>query len=267
MTVKQKKPVKRKIGVASSGKKRQGGFFFASVLPFLLLCLVLFCLGFVGFMLYQNMKESLFFSVKNIEINETKQIPKEEIERIVRIETAGKSIWDADVSLIKEKIEGISLVKEAVVSKILPNTIKVTVIERTPQLVAQIDSSYFWIDDEAKILKKAKREETNWILLGLEKNDKTNRENQERVKVAIKIKEEFNQIGIDDQIKTVNLSNLSEPQILVEDSGETVTIFLGKDNFGKAILKALEVLRGRGKEIEAVVLQKEDVIIRFRQKF
>jgi len=264
MTIKQKKPVKRKIGIVSSSKKRQSGFFFASVLPFLLLCLFLFCLGFVGFMLYKNVTESSFFNIKNIEINETKQIPKEEIERIVRIETAGKNVWNADVSLIKEKIEGISLVKEAVVSKILPNTIKVNVIERIPKLVAQIDSDYFWIDDEAKILKKAKREETNWILLGLQKNTKTSKEDQERVKVAIKMKEEFEQIGIDDQIKTVNLSDLSEPQILVEDSGEMVTIFPGKDNFGKAILKALEVLRGRGKEIEAVILQKEDVIIRFR---
>jgi uncharacterized C2H2 Zn-finger protein len=52
--------------------------------------------------------------------------------------------------------------------------------------------------------------------------------------------------------------------LLVDDSNETVAIFLNKDDFAKSILKALEVLKGRGKEIEAVILQKDDVIIRFR---
>jgi hypothetical protein len=142
----------------------------------------------------------------------------------------------------------------------------VVVTERTPQLVAQVDSGFFWIDDEAKILKRSKQGETNWFLVGLDqgKNEKANKENQERAKMAIKIKEELEKIGANDKIKVLDLSNLSAPKLLVDDSNETVAIFLNKDDFAKSILKALEVLKGRGKEIEAVILQKDDVIIRFR---
>ncbi|GIU82927.1 MAG: FtsQ-type POTRA domain-containing protein [Acidobacteria bacterium] len=266
MTVKQKKLAKRKTSNASLPKKRQGGFFFTSVLPFLLLCLILFCLGFVSFLLYQNLTESSFFRVKNIEIYGANRVAKDEIERIVRVETVGKSVWSADIDSIREKIEDISMIKQAVVSKILPSTIRVSVVERIPQLVAQIGSDYFWIDDEGQVLKKARQEEINWVLLGLEQNksDKANKENRERVKMAITMRDEFKKMGIEDQIKAVNLSNLSEPQIFVEDSGEKVAIFPDKDSFGKSVLKALEVLKGRGKEIEAVVLQREDVIVRFR---
>jgi len=258
--VKQSKGIKRRV--STSKRKRN----FASFLPFLLLCLILFCLGFICVVVYKHVTESSFFKVDSIEIKGANQVSREDIERIVRIETAGKNVWNADINVIKEKIESIPLVKEAVVSKVLPNTIKVVVTERTPQLVAQVDSGFFWIDDEAKILKRSKQGETNWFLVGLDqgKNEKANKENQERAKMAIKIKEELEKIGANDKIKVLDLSNLSAPKLLVDDSNETVAIFLNKDDFAKSILKALEVLKGRGKEIEAVILQKDDIIIRFR---
>ena len=53
---------------------------------------------------------------------------------------------------------------------------------------------------------------------------------------------------------------------LVEDSSETVSIDLGKENFGKRLQKGLEIVAGRGKEIESVNLSGNREILGFRAK-
>jgi hypothetical protein len=62
------------------------------------------------------------------------------------------------------------------------------------------------------------------------------------------------------------LSDLQTPQALVPDSGETVTITLPRENFGKRLQKGLEIIVGRGKEIESVNLSNQKEILGFRVK-
>src|SRR5690606_25068562 len=96
------------------------------------------------------------------------------------------------------------------------------------------------------------------------KSERATRENQERVRIALKIQEEAKAIGLENRIAMLNLTSLQEAEVLVEDSGEKIPVFLGKEDFGVRLQKALEVLDGRGKQIQSLISHGSYPIARFR---
>ncbi len=246
-------------------RRRARGCFFSAFLPLILLAFVLFCLGFLVMMGYKILTASSFFSVRDIQIQGVKQISRDEIERIVRAELVGSNVWNADIQTIRQIVERNPMVKTAVVSRKLPDTIRIQIVEREPLIIAKINDEFFWVDDEVKILRRATESEMRGdpILTGLEEND--SERNKQRIKLAMTMLSEFRQTEIWNRLKMLNLSNLQEPKVFVEDSGELVSVVLGKEDFGKSLQKALEILEGRGKEIESVISQGGHPIVRFKK--
>lgn len=262
MPKRKRKSVNGNVRVSSS---RKSGLFFSTIIPLVLTGLILFCLGFLTMMAYRNLTASSFFEVKDIQIIGAEQVSVSDVERIVRTEMTGKTVWNANLDLIKQQLEKEPMIKSAIVSRRLPDSITVRITERKPKFIARIAESYFWIDEEARILKKATDDQVkdNVILIGLEERDAD--KNKQRITLADKMYAEFSQAGLLNRIKAFNLSNLYEPKVIVEDSGEIVTIALGRENFGYSLRKALEVLDGRGKEIESIISQGGYPIVRFRK--
>ncbi|MCS6873463.1 MAG: FtsQ-type POTRA domain-containing protein [Pyrinomonadaceae bacterium] len=246
-------------------KKRRVGFFFSTILPLSLVSLILFGLGFLLMVIYRSFTHSEFFSLKRIEIEGINRIPRDEIERVIRAETIGVGVWNADISLIKHQLEKNSMVKEAIVTRQLPDTLRVKITERVPFVIVQGTQGYFWIDDEAKVIKKATENEIreNIILSGWE--EEGSQKNERRIELAKLMLSDFSKLGVKEKVKAIDLSSLQEPKVLVEDSGVLIPIFLGNENFGQLLRKALEVLEGRGKEIESVFSQGGHPIVRFRR--
>lgn len=239
-----------------------------TVVPLFLILCILTCLGFLTFMGYRTVTASSFFDMKKVEVRGTTRVSREEIEKIVRAEMAKSSVWNANVDEIKTEIEKLAFVKAVAVSRILPDGVRVNVIERTPRAIVRLSQGDFWIDDDALVLGKAEKSDVQsaFVLRGWDeaKTDKATRDNQERVRLFRKIKEDLEKSGISERVTAINLTYLQDAQVAVEDSGETVSVFLGREDFGKRLRTALENLAGRGKEIGILISHGSNPIARFR---
>ena len=260
--------MKRRRGAPAQKKSSKALANF--LLPLIFIVGILFCLGFLMFMGYRTATASAFFDVKKVDIRGTNRLSKDEVEKIVNRQTEKSGVWNADLTQIRDDIEKLTPVKSAVVSRILPDSLRVNVNERIPQVIVKTDTSEFWTDDEAVILGAVGKNDLRppFVLLGWEasRNEKANKDNLERVKIYLKMLNEWQDFELAKRVSVVNLSDLHTPLAVVQDSGETVTIILAKENLGKNLKKGLEGIAGRGKEFESIDVSTNNPRLRPRVK-
>ncbi|MEO6589734.1 MAG: FtsQ-type POTRA domain-containing protein [Pyrinomonadaceae bacterium] len=251
----------RKTSTSSSRRttrKGTGNFVNFFVPMFFILC-ILFCIGFLTFMGYRTVTASSFFDVKQIEIKGTNKVPREDIEKIVRIESEKNGVWNADLQKIREEIEKTNFVKSATVSRILPDGIRVNIVERKPVAVARIDGGDFWVDDDGAILVLVGRDEARppFFIQGWnrEKSEKTQTENKERVKIYLDMLNQWQEYELAKRVESVNLTNIKEPVAITQDSGERVAIELEVGNYANRLKDGIKAIAGRGSRYEAVNIE------------
>lgn len=273
----RKRTTRRKTGATAARRKRaassrgqNSGAAAKFIVPFVFAVGILFCLGFLFFMGYRTVTASAFFDVRTINVRGINRVSKDEIEKIVSRQTDRSGVWNADLATIREDIEKITQVKSAVVSRVLPDGLRVNLIEREPRAVVRLDRGDLWADDGAVLfdLVGKNAERPPFVIKGWDENktDKAAKDNQERIKIYLKMLEEWQELELAKRVGAVDLSDLQSPRVTVQDSGETVTLELSKDNFAKRLQKSLEIIAGRGKEIESVSLNGQKEVLGFRVK-
>jgi cell division septal protein FtsQ len=271
----QKRGTTRKINQTKTSRrtvnrKKDSGALTNFFVPLFFIIGILFCLGFLSFMGFKTMTASAFFDVKAIDVRGINRIEKNEIERIVRSQAEKSGVWNANLNEIKIDVEKLTLVKSAVVSRILPDGLRVSINERVPQAVVRMDAGDFWADEEAVILSSVGKDDAvpSFVLRGWDaaKNEKAAKENKERVKIYLKMLDEWKEFDIAKRITAVDLTDLRTPQAIVSDSGEQVTIVLPKGNFGKPLKTGLERIAGRGKEVASIDVSGTQPFLGFRNK-
>ncbi len=219
---------------------------------------------------YRTVTASAFFDVKTVDIRGVSLASKNDIERIVSRETNRSGVWNADLNEIKSDVEKLPYVKSVVVSRVLPDGLRVSIKERVPRVVVRFDSGDYWVDDEAVILNSVGKTEERppFVMRGWDesKSDKSGKENLERVKMYLKMLDEWQSFDLAKRVSVVNLTSLREPQAIVEDSGETVAIILPNENFANRLKFGLEKIANRGKEIKSIDVNNVQGILGFREK-
>ncbi|MCB1024600.1 MAG: FtsQ-type POTRA domain-containing protein, partial [Acidobacteria bacterium] len=105
----------------AANRKKSSNRLANVVVPlFFILCIV-FGIGFLFLMGYRSAAASSFFDVKAVVIDGAQSTPREEIERIVRANSIKAGVWNADIDLIKKEVEDLKLVKNASISRVLPD--------------------------------------------------------------------------------------------------------------------------------------------------
>lgn len=272
----RKRTTQRKPGTAikrrrtTANRKQNSGAAAKFLVPFVFAVGILFCLGFLMFMGYRTVTASSFFDVKNVDIRGTSRVSKDDIEKIVSRQTDKSGVWNADLITIREDLEKITQVKSAVVSRVLPDGLRINLVERQPRAVVRLDRGDLWADDDAVLFDLVGKndERPPFVMKGWDesKTEKATKDNQGRIKIYQKMLDEWQEFELAKRVSVVNLSDLQSPQVIVQDSGETVTLELTKDNFAKRLQKSLEIIAGRGKEIESVSLNGQKEVLGFRVK-
>lgn len=261
-----RKPRKRAIGKGSPHTSRFVNFIF----PLFLIVGILSCLGFLSVMGYRTATASSFFDVKAIDLRGVTRASKEDIERIVKIQTNKSGVWNADLKEIKTDVEKLMFVKSAVISRVLPDGIRIDVNERVPRVVVQLKSGNFWFDEDSVMLGAVKDDETRppFVLRGWDdtKGDKSAQNNQERIKLYLKMLEEWNDFNLSKRVEAVDISVLQRPQAIIQDSGQEVVIILSKDNFGRKLQTGIEKVVGKGNTIAAIDVSQDQSYLSFRNK-
>lgn len=265
----------RKTGAATKRPRRttakrskNSGKLSNFIIPLVFSAGILFCLGFLLFMGYRTVTAAAFFDVKTVDVRGINKIQRGDIEKIVRASAQKSGVWKADLTEIKSAIEKFTLVKSVVVSRVLPDGIRVNINERVPRAVVHLNSGEFWADDEAIIFSAVEKtdERPPFALRGWneDKTDKAAKDNQERVKIYLKMLDEWKNFEIAKRVNSVDLTDLQEPQVIVQDSGEFVSIILSKENFGKRLQTGLEKIAGKGKEVKSLDLSSQKEKFEFR---
>ncbi|HLM60568.1 MAG TPA: FtsQ-type POTRA domain-containing protein [Pyrinomonadaceae bacterium] len=254
----------------AANRKKGSGTFANVFVPLFFIVGILFCLGFLSFMGYRTATASAFFDVKKIEVRGTNRASKDDIERIARSYSEKSGVWNADLEAIKSDVEKSVLVKTAVVSRILPDGLRVNVTERVPRAVVRTNAGDFWADDDAVILGEVGKDEVRppFVLRGWDeaKNEKAMKDNRERVKIYVKMLNEWQDYELAKRVNAVNLADLREPYAIVQDSGESVKIILANENYKSRLKSGLEKIAGRGKEVESIDVSSSSERLAFREK-
>lgn len=264
--VKVKRPLSRRRSAAASRRSSvAAGTVRNVVLPVFLSFCILVCLGALGFLGYQTVTASDFFNVAKVEVRGIERASAEDIRRIVEIQTEKSGVWNADLPGIKEKLEKVHWVRSAAVSRVLPNGIRVHVSERIPQAAIRSRGEMVLVDGDALVIAPAKEKEPAFpfVLTGWNeaKSEAALKENLERVKMYQRMLVEWKEFNLSSRVMSVDLTDLREPRALIEDSGTTVSIALGRDKFGEYLKRGINAIVGKGEMFEAVNLVGGNMIL------
>ncbi len=212
---------------------------------------------------YRTVTASDFFDVKVFDIRGANRVSRDEVQKIVGAQTVKTGVWNADLNEIKANIEKISYVKSAAVSRILPDGIRVYINERMPKAVVHLETGDVWVDDEANVLGAIGKtdEKPGLVIRGWNnsRSDEAVKENQSRVKMYLKMLADWREFDLIKRVKEVQLDDLDDPKAMVEDSGQNVSIHLGRDYSSKRLQKGLESIVGHGKEISGLNMRENKI--------
>ncbi len=261
-----KRPRKR----TATKRSQDSGQFAGFLLPLFFIVGILFCLGFLSLMGYRTVTASAFFDVKAIDVRGVTRASKDDIERIVKLQTNKSGVWNADLTEIKIDVEKLMFVRSAVVSRVLPDGLRVSVNERVPRVVVQLKTGNVWFDEDSVMLGAVRDEETKppFIMRGWDesKSDRSAKDNQERIKTYLKMIKEWSDFNLARRVEVVDLSSLQRPQAIIQDSGQEVAITLSKDDFGKKLQTGIENVVGRGNELAGIDVSENKLLLIFRKK-
>lgn len=218
---------------------------------------------------YQSVTASTFFNVKSIEVRGVERASRDDISRIVASSTEKSGSWNADLLEIKARVEKVAFVKNAAVSRVLPNGIRVNVTERVPSAIVRLSNGDFLVDSEGNILAPvtAKEAKLPITMFGWDesKTEKAIKDNLERLKMYQKMMAEWQDFNLLSRVTSVDLADLREPKAITQDSGMPVSIALGKDAFGEHLRKGISAIAGKGMTFDAVNLVGQNMILSSRQ--
>jgi cell division septal protein FtsQ len=252
---------RRAAGAAKNGPSR----FRTIALPLFLSFCILVCLGALGFLGYQTVTASDFFHVAKIEVRGTDRASSGDVRRLVEMQTEKSGVWNADLPGIKEKLERLPWVKSVAVSRVLPNGIRVHVFERVPHALVKTADGTVLVDAEGAVIAPAREKEpefpfalTGWSHV---KSEVAGKENLERVKMYQKMLDEWKEFNLSSRVIAVDLADVREPRAMIEDSGNVVTIALGREKFGEYLKRGINAIVGKGDMFEAVNLVGQNMIL------
>ena len=124
------------------------------------------------------------------------------------------------------------------------------------------------IDAEGRLLAPASASDTNlpFTLLGWDeaKSERADKENAERLKIYVRMLSDWRQFDLASRVKEVDLADLREPRAITEDSGNRVSIALGRDNFTEHLKNGINAIAGKGDIFRGVDLMGQNMILQPR---
>ena len=196
---------------------------------------------------YRAAASASFFQVRRVEVRGTSRASSAEIQAIVRRQAGQKGLWQADLSAISAQLERLPWVRTAVVTRVLPDGVRVRITERVQRAVVRTSAGRFvWVDDDAVLLGEMLPTDQMpaFFLRGWndEKSEEALAENRERVQKYLELTREWGAAGLSGRLSEVNLIDLHDVRVQLAGDDSQIEVRLGAADFGKRLKKALTVL-------------------------
>jgi len=242
----QQRPARRERG----GPKETSTSRLRTLLGYVPLAIkftLIVALGVLLFTGYRAAASASLFRLRTVEVKGTTHAEVEAVQSIVRRDVAATGVWRANIDEIRGHLEGMLWVRSAVVTRVLPDGIRVRISERVPRVVVRLSSGHFvWVDDDAVLLGQMQPadEMPAFFLRGWNEDDSESAraENRERVHKFLDLQRQWDGTGLAERVSEVNLIDTHDVRAQLAGDDSQIEVRLGAQDAGKRLKEALRVL-------------------------
>lgn len=235
------RPAKRASGESIGARLRSLLGYVPTALRIAVIAIV--CLLVV--VVYRAAASASFFQIKKVETKGTARASVEEIQAAVRREVSETGVWRADLQAISQHLERLPWVRNAIVTRVLPDGIRVRITERQPRAVVRTSSGRFmWVDDDAVYLGEMAPTDQMppFFLRGWSEEEGRQAENRGRIAKFLELQKEWDAQGVSERVSEVNLMDLRDVRVQLAGDDSQIEVRLGSQDQGARLQKALTVL-------------------------
>ena len=208
---------------------------------------VIAVIGLIAFVGYRAAASASFFQVRTIETRGAARASVEDIKNVVRHDVNQTGVWRADLPELSSHLEHLPWVRTAVVTRVLPDGIRVRITEREPRAVVRTSAGRFmWVDDDAVYLGEMAPTDQMpaFFLRGWNEDESTTAqsENKERVAKFLELQRDWTSQGIAERVSEANLLDLRDVRVQLAGDDSQIEVRLGSQEQSARLSKALAVL-------------------------
>lgn len=238
------RPVRREAEGQSLGVRVRA---LLGYVPVVLKVVIAIAMGIGVFAAYQAASAASFFELRNVEVQGESRASLSDVQTLVKREVAKTGVWQADLNELSSKLEHLPWVRRAVVSRVLPDGIRVRVLERQPRGVVRTAAGRFiWVDEDAVMLGEMLPADQlpPFFLRGWneEEGEVARKENIERVRTFMDLRRDWDAAGLSERVSEVNLIDLRDVRAQLAEDDSQIEVRLGSQDLGKRLKQALDVL-------------------------
>src|SRR5258706_6893886 len=222
---------------------------------------------------YRAAASASLFQMHSIDVTGTSRTSAEEIEGLTRRAVARTGVWRADLSAISAELGRLPGVRRAIVTRVLPDRLRVRVIERVPLAVVRTSAGhFFWVDEEGVALGELKPADSvpSFFIRGWNEDgtEEARGDNAERVQKYQEVLREWNSLGLAERVSEVDLIDVQNARAQLAGNDSQIEVRLGGKELGPRIKQALAALdqykqTPRGSSITSLDLQTGRIVIGF----
>jgi cell division protein FtsQ len=235
---------------AKRGSNEPIGARLKSLLGYVPLALrigVIAIIALIAFVGYRAAASASFFQVRTIETRGSARASVDDIKNLVRHDVSQTGVWRADLQELSSHLERLPWVRTAVVTRVLPDGIRVRITEREPRAVVRTSAGRFmWVDDDAVYLGEMSPTDQmpTFFLRGWNEDNSTaaQTENRERVAKFLELQRDWTGQGIAERVSEANLLDLHDVRVQLAGNDSQIEVRLGSQEQSARLGKALAVL-------------------------
>ncbi len=235
---------------AKRGTNETIGSRLKSLLAYVPLALrigVIAIIALIAFVGYRAAASASFFQVRTIETRGASRASVEDIKSVVRRDVNETGVWRADLQELSKHVEHLPWVRTAVVTRVLPDGIRVRITEREPKAVVRTAAGRFiWVDDDAVYLGEMSPTDQMpaFFLRGWNEDDTTaaQAENRQRVVKFLELQRDWSAQGVAERVSELNLLDLRDVRVQLAGDDSQIEVRLGSQDQSARLGKALTVL-------------------------
>jgi cell division protein FtsQ len=208
---------------------------------------VIAIIGLIAFVGYRAAASASFFQIRNVETRGASRASVDDIKTAVRRDVSETGVWRADLEQLSKHLEKLPWVRTAVVTRVLPDGIRVRITEREPKAVVRTSAGRFiWVDDDAVYLGEMAPTDQMpaFFLRGWNEDDSTaaQTENRDRVRKFLELQRDWSAQGVSERVSEVNLLDLRDVRVQLAGDDSQIEVRLGSQEQSTRLGKALSVL-------------------------
>ena len=235
------RPAKRASGESPAARLRSLVNYVPTALRIAAIAIV--CLLVV--VVYRAAASASFFQIRKVETKGAARASAEDIQALVRREVGATNVWQADLQQLSEHIEQLPWVRKAIVTRVLPDGIRVRITERQARAVVRNGSGRFmWVDDDAVYLGEMAPTDhmPPFFLRGWSEDENARAENRQRVAKFLELQKDWDTQGLSERVSEVNLMDLRDVRVQLAGDDSQIEVRLGSQDQAERLRKALTVL-------------------------